>query len=147
MGRVTDKISAYQQRHFEHLKKRNTGTVWLSKLINQLWLVMWQMWQHRNQVNNSGQTTHDKLTLQALQQQARKEFNLGTKGLPASDHHLLDDPVTVLDLDLPALWAWTSRLTNARACVARSTLRLRDRLKGSRRLLKRWLQQANSSES
>ena len=131
MDRVTVKLAECQQRHFENLNRRNTGTVWLSKLVNQLWLVMWKMWEQRNQVNSSGNTTHNKNLLRSLQRQARKEFQLGTKGLLSTDHHLLDDPVSVLDLDLPALQAWTTRLTNARDASARTTLQLRDRLKGS----------------
>ena len=70
MGRVTVKLAEYQQRHFENLNKRNTGTVWLSKLVNQLWLVMWKMWEQRNQVNTSGNTTHNKYLLRFLQRQA-----------------------------------------------------------------------------
>ena len=59
MGRISPALGAYQQVHYTNIGSRRTGDSWTSQLINQVWLIMWRMWEHRNQVNSSGLTAQD----------------------------------------------------------------------------------------
>ena len=99
-GRITVDMAAYQQVHYTRIRKKNTGDAWLSKLINQLWLVMFKMWDHRNKINN---TTVTKKQIEDLKQPrftVRQEFSLGKKGIGHLDHHLLEDRQEIRDYNL-----------------------------------------------
>jgi hypothetical protein len=39
-----------QHRYYEFLDSRRTGLRWLTALIQKLWDVAWDMWDHRNRV-------------------------------------------------------------------------------------------------
>ena len=84
--------------------------MWLSKLINQLWLVMWRMWDHRNKINKGTRTAQDQSDVDKLHLEVRREFNLGKQGLLPTDYHLVEDRSQILSYDLPQLKAWHSRI-------------------------------------
>ena len=140
-GRISKDLSAYQQVHLSKTGRQGTGTVWLSKLINQLWLVMWRMWDHRNKINKGTRTAQDQSDVDKLHLEVRREFNLGKQGLLPTDYHLVEDRSQILSYDLPQLKAWHSRILNARAAHTRVSLRLHDQLKKSRQLMSNWLRQ------
>jgi hypothetical protein len=50
MGRMSLQWKAVQQRYYEWLGKRNTGKKWAMALIQKVWDVSWDMWDHRNNV-------------------------------------------------------------------------------------------------
>ena len=138
MGRISSKLAPYQQVHYTNLNKQRTGKVWASKLINQLWLIMWRMWEHRNKINKTTLTKQDYNNFQKLKQQARREFSKGTRGLRPMDHHLLEDKYEVLDYSLPDLKAWVDRMTNARDSYIRVQMRLKNTLKKSQKFMRDW---------
>ncbi len=142
-GRVTKDMAEYQQVHYTRIRRRNTGDAWMSKLINQLWLVMFKMWDHRNKVNNTTVTKKQVEDLKQLRFQVRHEFSLGTTGLGPLDQHLLEDRQEIMGYDLQRTQEWLKRITNTRSCMIRTAARLRDKMKYSRRLMSRWLQTAN----
>ena len=49
-----------QQRYYEFIGSRKTGERWLTALIQKLWDVAWDLWDHRNSV------VHDKDSNQRL---------------------------------------------------------------------------------
>ena len=138
MGRITSDLASFQQVHFDNLHKKNTGDVWLSKLINQLWLVMFTMWEHRNAANNSNETKRDKEEKKQLLLQVRREFSHGTKGLSPDDRHLLSDRFEILNYNLQELRTWTQRVDTSRKCLVRAQARLRETTARSRRLMESW---------
>ena len=40
-----------QQQYYEWIRKRYTGRRWVTKLLRQLWSISWQMWRHRQAIN------------------------------------------------------------------------------------------------
>ena len=141
-GRVSTHITEYQHQHFRNTGRQNTGKAWVSKLINQLWLVVWQMWDHRNKINTGTTTAQERSELRSLQCAVKQEFHLGRTGLGPGDFHLVDDKHAVLDYPLPQLRSWHARILNARAAHTRTTLRLRNALRKSQTLMRSWLHQA-----
>jgi hypothetical protein len=70
--------SEVQHRYYEFLDSRRTGLRWLTALIQKLWDVAWDMWDHRNRV------LHDQehSVARDLQiQQITDEFATGSVGL------------------------------------------------------------------
>jgi hypothetical protein len=49
-GRPSVGWSEVQHRYYEFLDSRRTGLRWLTALIQKLWDVAWDMWDHRNRV-------------------------------------------------------------------------------------------------
>ena len=135
-GRVTSTMAEYQQVHYRHINSDKAGTTWLSRLINQGWLIMWQMWQHRNNFNKQETTAQDRTTLHNLSRLVRQEFNLGRNGLTPTDYHLVEDIHTVLDYDLHQMQTWYNRILNARAHFKRVNLRTLNRVRRSAAFMK-----------
>jgi hypothetical protein len=50
MGRISLQWKEVQQRYYEWLGRRNTGKKWATALIQKVWEVSWDMWDHRNDV-------------------------------------------------------------------------------------------------
>ncbi len=50
MGCISLHWKAVQQRYYEWLGNRNTGKKWATALIQKVWDVSWDMWDHRNDV-------------------------------------------------------------------------------------------------
>jgi hypothetical protein len=48
MGRISVKWKEVQQRYYVLLGRRNTGRRWLISLIETIWAISWDMWDHRN---------------------------------------------------------------------------------------------------
>jgi hypothetical protein len=138
LGRISEKFATFQQEHFTRARARNTGNVWASKMITQLWKVMYSMWEHRNTINNTTTTKQEQQEQKQLLLQVRREFNQGKKGLVPIDHHLLQDRFEVLSRSLQGLRDWTDRIHNARKHTVRVQKRLRDSQAASRRLMERW---------
>ena len=80
LGRISTKIRDYQQRHYEHQNSKKTGSAWCSKLINQLWLMLWKMWEHRNHINNS------TITPQQRRERGTTPHSSSTRGCQRQDH-------------------------------------------------------------
>jgi hypothetical protein len=77
-GRPSVGWSEVQHRYYEFLDSRRTGLRWLTALIQKLWDVAWDMWDHRNRV------LHDQehSVARDLQiQQITDEFATGSVGL------------------------------------------------------------------
>jgi hypothetical protein len=77
-GRPALQAGEVQHRYYEFLDSRRTGLRWLTALIQKLWDVAWDMWDHRNRV------LHDQehSVARDLQiQQITDEFATGSVGL------------------------------------------------------------------
>jgi hypothetical protein len=93
-GRPSVGWSEVQHRYYEFLDSRRTGLRWLTALIQKLWDVAWDMWDHRNRV------LHDQehSVARDLQiQQITDEFATGSVGLareaklPQEDYNLFSN--------------------------------------------------------
>jgi hypothetical protein len=114
-GRPSVGWSEVQHRYYEFLDSRRTGLRWLTALIQKLWDVAWDMWDHRNRV------LHDQehSVARDLQiQQITDEFATGSVGL-AREAKLLSGLQSLLQR-LPAYQtAWLIRIQAARARAER----------------------------
>jgi hypothetical protein len=115
-GRPSVGWSEVQHRYYEFLDSRRTGLRWLTALIQKLWDVAWDMWDHRNRV------LHDQehSVARDLQiQQITDEFATGSVGL-AREAKLLSQEDQSLLQRLPAYQtAWLIRIQAARARAER----------------------------
>ena len=139
LGRVSTKIRDFQQRHYEHQNSRKTGAAWCSKLINQLWLMIWKMWEHRNHINTSTITPQQRRERGQLLTEVRREFAKGRTTLLKEDHYLLENRDRIVAYPLQDLEDWLNRVQQARAANDRHVARESRGLEASRRVMQEWL--------
>ena len=105
-----------QQRYLVWRKKRSTGKRWLLAIIQNLWDIAWDLWDHRNNI------LHDTDTNLAEQQQNKEleeEFNKGPNTVTREAKLLFRQGLgRLLALPPSAKQAWLIRIRNARVRYA-----------------------------
>ena len=90
LGRISTKFAAIQDRHYESLGLRRTGAVWAGKMITELNKILWQMWEHRNNLLHKTMTPQKEQQLENIREQILEQFVLGKIGLPKRDQHYVN---------------------------------------------------------
>ena len=138
MGRISTRLLHFQQVSYDHHASRRTGSNWGSKLINQLWLVMWKMWDHRNHINNSTITAQQRRDRGELLTQVRQQFAQGKTTLLKQDYYLLKHKDKVLHYPLRDLEDWLARIGNARRAHKRHVVWESRAIQASQRCMREW---------
>ena len=103
----------FQQTQYDETGSRKTGKRWVVALIRKLWNTAWDMWQHRNEVQN-----HTVLGALAdtVQRQVKEQFRIGPTGLTRQARLMFRGGIqsVLLYRSLPAQQAWLRRVTTAR---------------------------------
>jgi hypothetical protein len=85
-----------QARYYRSIRSLRTGRRWASQLIQKLWGVAWDMWEHRNGVLHKQNQGHSQYETRSLDTQL-KTLYLSLQGtLPPSDTYLFTDPLSTL---------------------------------------------------
>ncbi len=66
---------------FQSLGKRTTGRSWATLLIVQLWQLLWNQWDHRNEVDKNTMHLERQLQIEALDERIQNEYELGPTNL------------------------------------------------------------------
>jgi hypothetical protein len=140
-GRPSVGWSEVQHRYYEFLDSRRTGLRWLTALIQKLWDVAWDMWDHRNRVLRPGTFGRTRPT-------DSSRFATGSVGL-AREAKLLFSGLQSLLQRLPAYQtAWLIRIQAARARAERRDgqrqAHQRDTFNPERLGMQRWLGTTNT---
>ena len=115
MGRVGTRWRDVQQRYYEWLVRRNTGRTWVKALIQKVWAVSWDMWDHRNEVRLGTITAAQLREVAATNHRIAEEFVTGLEGLGFRDHHWFDKPLNhVLKYDQEHKAQWIASVELAR---------------------------------
>ena len=115
MGRVGTRWRDVQQRYYEWLLRRNTGRAWVKALIQKVWAVSWDMWDHRNEVRLGTTTAAQLREMAATNRRIEEEFVTGNAGLGSRDYHWFDKPLThVLQYDTEHKAQWIASVELAR---------------------------------
>ena len=76
-GIVSRRWAVLQQKEYEKRLSRRTGRRWAAALVQKLWDVSWDQWQHRNAVLHSGDKEHKYHDPERLAADIRREVLLG----------------------------------------------------------------------
>ena len=72
-----------QDKHYRSIHNcTKTGGSWASKLQFELWGIVWDMWQHRQEVKHEAPTADDMLMQQEAREAAIAELQVGMQSLP-----------------------------------------------------------------
>ena len=140
MGRISLHWKAVQQRYYEWLGKRNTGKKWATALIQKVWDVSWDMWDHRNDVRLNTITPAKRRRITALNRLVADEYDRGTEGLRVKDHHWLSKPqATIIQYDYKRKEQWAESIQLARVRFSNQAEHESDTTRRQRELLTNWL--------
>jgi hypothetical protein len=117
MGRISLQWKEVQQRYYEWLGRRNTGKKWATALIQKVWEVSWDMWDHRNEVRLNTLTPAKKRRILALNALVRDEYTRGTEGMRVKDRHWLAKPQALIlqyEYNRKEQWAESIQLARIR---------------------------------
>ena len=94
------------------MNSKKTGRSWAVRLIRKLWDVAWDMWDHRNTINNQGTAS---LALRDIDDAIRHQFALGYQDLLPVDHQFLHQSQASLLTTSPGHWKqWLAAVQEAR---------------------------------
>jgi hypothetical protein len=101
-----------QQIYFSRIGSARSPKRWIVALIQKLWEIAWDMWEHRNGI------LHDKdqsIILTALNDDIRDEFRRGYKGLPKETQSLFRQGcASILAKPAEVKQQWLARIQLAR---------------------------------
>ena len=138
LGRLSPLWAAAQQDHFTSMGSSKQGKTWVPKLIRQLWLVGWKMWQHRNHIQHRTLTPQDKRHRAHLLGRVSQQFARGKNTLNLDDHYLLENQQDVRKYSNGDLEEWLDRVSHARAAHSRAVARESRALRAQQQFMVRW---------
>ena len=115
LGRISIEWQSVQHKYFEWLGKRNTGRKWAVALIQKVFQVSWDMWDHRNKVRLNTVTPAKARRILVLDMLIRDEYDRGSAGMISRDQHWLVKPVNnIIAYDFERKEQWVESVQLAR---------------------------------
>ena len=129
--------SDVQQRYFEWIGSRKTGKRWLTSVIQKMWDIAWDLWDHRCKILHN----KDSSILHARQEDDIKtEFDKGTAGLlPHTKRMFSDGLLRVLQRNQQRREAWIVCVQAARARCLRKKEQRQHSYTQERESMMHWL--------
>jgi hypothetical protein len=121
-------------QHLSQTHSRKSPRRWLSALIQKLWLIAWDLWEHRNGfLHNKDQS----ILISQLDAQIADQFKIGTSSLDSGTKSLFKQGLpSILERPLDVKQQWLRRV-----CAARNNVSLGNNARYSteRQIMARWL--------
>jgi hypothetical protein len=121
-----------QAQYFQEIGKQNSGWRWTSALIQKIWQVTWDQWEHRNAILHNSENLITQAEAMVIISRVQMELETGIQGLLQGDRYLFDDHRVAKS----AKWtvdsqvSWINTVAEARQIYTISLTRLRGIFKG-----------------
>ena len=134
-GLLAKQWAQIQQTHYTARTSRRSGRRWAIRLSNQLWKLLFSVWENRNTILHETQI-NNLSGLSCLKWAIGQEYQIGLLQLPALYHHYLQMPAQpLLSGPIPAMKQWLVLIRHAR-CQAGA--QYTDQIENSQ-ALRRWI--------
>jgi hypothetical protein len=123
-GNISVLWQAIQAQYFREIGKQNPGLQWKSALIQKIWQVTWDQWEHRNATLHNSENLVTQAEAVMIAFRFQMELETGIQRLLEGNRYLFDDhrvtksakctvdsQVTCLDTVSEAIQAYTVSLT------------------------------------
>jgi hypothetical protein len=125
-----------QQLYFSRIGSARSPRRWTIAMIQKLWDVAWNMWEHRNGILHNKEQS---IILQQLHNNIRDEFEKGSRDLPKEAHALFTQGcAAVLEKSVEVKQQWLARIQLARSQAIKLQT-LGQTFGDERRTMARWL--------
>ena len=136
-GLAAARWSDVQQRFYEWIGSRKTGKRWLISVIQKMWDVAWDMWDHRNKVLHECDTGLER---NQRNEEITAQFQLGSNTLTTDARALFRPGLEVLLNSSPEIQqAWLIRIGRSRLRFCHQQEEMRQAFTSERQILHRWL--------
>ena len=68
-----------QDRYFKHKASRRSGKIWQTHTIRRIWMIAWEMWQHRNDIEHQNDVVKENAE---LDRRIKDEIETGDENIP-----------------------------------------------------------------
>jgi len=103
-----------QEKSWSQIQSRKSSKRWTAALIQKLWDVSWDMWDHRNKELHSGGNDQQQILHSAVNDQISQAYDGGAQQLPRDALHLLRTPKeTILQYPLESKQLWLKSVHTA----------------------------------
>jgi hypothetical protein len=137
-GCIAQEWEAIQSTHYQWCKSRKSSRRWTVSLIQKLWDISWDLWEHRIGIVHSKENETTLHNMAFVDREIRQQFVRGSSRLHQRDHHLFQGSVhDILDSSILHRRKWLNRVETARA---RAERRLTRTYSAERQVLRAWLQ-------
>jgi len=129
-----------QEKSWSQVQSRKSSRRWTSALIQKLWDISWDMWDHRNKELHSGGHNQQQILHSAVDDQISQVYDGGAQQLPRDALHLLRTPKeTVLQYSLESKQLWLKLVH-----ISQQRRRTHEfgKYHGEQRFMRTWLQTA-----
>jgi len=127
------------EEHYKQITTEKKHNKWMRKLIQQMWELQPQLWEHRNNIEHNEMTPAKQQKLEVMMARARDELQVGYTDLQRQDHHLFAKPEVVLSMTLSDLTLWLQEVGLARRVVDDVRIRKQEQVARSRAVMHAWL--------
>jgi hypothetical protein len=110
-GCITQDWEAIQDAYFWWCHSRKTGCRWTASLIQKLWDISWDLWEHRIGIVHARENEASLHNMMAVDQEIRLQCIHSPNSLPQCDHHLLEGSLQdILDALIFYRQRWLHRI-------------------------------------
>ena len=138
-GRITQKFEQVMEEHYQQIVTEKKHNKWTRKLIQQMWELQRQLWEHRNNIEHNEMAPAKQQQLEVRMARARDELQVGCADLQRQDRHLFAEPESVLSMTLSDLTLWLKDVSLARRSVDDVRIRKQEQVARSRAAMHAWL--------
>jgi regulator of sirC expression with transglutaminase-like and TPR domain len=131
-GNISVLWQEIQAQYFREIGKQNSGLRWTSALIQKIWQVAWDQWEHRNAILHNCESLITQAEAAMITSWVQMELETGIQGLLQGDRYLFDDHRVAKS----AKWtvesqvSWLDTVAESRQAYIISLTRLRGLFKG-----------------
>jgi len=144
-GWVVPQWTELQHRFYTILRSQRTGRRWTIAILQKLWNIAWDMWEHRNGILHENENLVTRsMTIQLNARVSRVYTDLSLRALRHNNRHLVYHSLTVLlkkDTNYKVQWLSVAEpaLSESRLEAWRSNTRTDRMVQGVRRCMFSWL--------
>jgi len=116
-GWLTQSWRDHQEKMWKIGKSRKASLRWTAALIQKLWEVSWDVWDHQNKELHAGTEQQQQIIHSLVNEQIKKLYAGGAQQLPRDVLKFLRTPKeVVMQYPLASKQLWVESVTTAQKC-------------------------------
>jgi len=144
-GWISRRWRAYQDKIWKNAKSRKSSLRWTAALIQKLWDVSWDMWEHRNQELHNSTENQQQIIHSRVNEQIKTLYAGGAQQLPRDALKFLQQPMdTILKYPLASKQIWLDAVQSAQTRRQRHEY---GKYLGEQRFMATWLLSATTTSA
>jgi regulator of sirC expression with transglutaminase-like and TPR domain len=131
-GNISVLWQEIQAQYFQEIGKQNSGLRWTSALIQKIWQVAWDQWEHRNAILYNSENLVTQAESVMIASWVQMELENEIQGLLQGDRYLFDDHRVAKSVEwtVDSQLSWLQTVSEARHAYNVSLTRLQGIFEG-----------------